>query len=72
MLTFHLITGLHLILPPALVGYNADPKLKDDWQKTFKCLVATCPTSVTNLNLDALITDFDHLIQSTCKAILKP
>lgn len=56
-LTFYPITSLHLIPPPAPAGYNADPKLKDDWQKTFKHLIETCQPPPDDL--DTLIADFD-------------
>jgi hypothetical protein len=72
MLTFYPITSLHLILPPAPARYNADPKLKDDWQKTFKHLMETCQPTPNDLNLNTLITNFDTHIQAACKATLKP
>ena len=34
-LTFYPITSLHLVPPPTSAGYNANQKLKDNWQKTF-------------------------------------
>jgi len=74
MLTFYPITSLHLIPPPAPAGYNTDPKLKDEWQKTFKLHVNNQANNQqpTSDDLDTLITDFDTLIQTTCKATLKP
>jgi hypothetical protein len=69
-LTFYPITSLHLIPPLAPAGYNADPKLKEDWQKTFKDLVNNRQPTPDDLN--TLITDFDSLIQTACKATLKP
>jgi hypothetical protein len=68
-LTFYPITSLYLLPPLAPVGYNADPKLKDDWQKTFKQLVDAHQS--TNDDLDTLITDFNTHIQAACKATLK-
>jgi hypothetical protein len=71
-LMFYPITSLHLILPPTPAGYNADPKLKDDWQKTFRQLESTCPTPTVESDLNTLIANLDNLIQTTCKATLKP
>jgi hypothetical protein len=69
-LTFYPITSLHLIPPPAPAGYNADPKLKEDWQKQFKDLANNRLPAPDDLN--TLIADFDSLIQTACKATLKP
>jgi hypothetical protein len=73
-LTFYPITSLHLVPPPAPAGYNADPKLKDEWQKTFKHHANNQANSQqpTSDDLDTLFADFDSLIQTTCKATLKP
>jgi hypothetical protein len=59
-LTFYPITSLHLVPLPTSAGYNANPKLKDNWQKTFRHLKSFQPTLTDNLN--TLITDFDNLI----------
>jgi hypothetical protein len=71
-LTFYLITSLYAIPPLAPAGYNADPKLKDNWQKTFRHLQTNQLTPTDYNDLDTLITNFDHLIQSASKATLKP
>jgi hypothetical protein len=71
-LPFYPITSLHLIPPPAPAGYNADLKLKDDWQKTFKHLIDSHRPNTNNTDLDTLLADFDTHIQAACKATLKP
>jgi hypothetical protein len=71
-LTFYPITSLHLLPPPAPAGYNADPKFKDDWKKTFKHLITIHQPADHDQDLNILINNFDTHIQAACKATLKP